>query len=249
MLELLTASFVVMLASLAGVVSVWKRAGKFVENNLDFLISFSAGVFTIIAYQLAVEATEHAENVAMGLFWILGGALLVWVLSRLMPALHHHPEEHAPREGTIDIRRMLLSDGVHNIGDGILLAASFAVAPMVGIITTLSVFVHEFIQEISEFFVLRGGGYSARQALKLNFIVSATILFGSVGGYFLLESFEMLEAPLLGLAAGMVMVVILHDLIPHSLHSAHGARHRALHLLWFVIGVFIMFGVASLAGH
>ncbi|MBC7836779.1 ZIP family metal transporter [Acetobacteraceae bacterium] len=250
MIEIVTASILIMVASLAGKFTVWKRGGNLVENNLDFFVSFSAGVFAIIVYRLATETIEHSESVTTGLAWILGGAIVVWTLSKLLPSLHRHTDgKEINTVGPIDVRRVLLSDGVHNIGDGILLAASFAVSPAVGVLTTISVFVHELIQEISEFFVLREAGYTSRQALKLNFIVSGTILIGSVGGFFLLESFEALEAPLLGVAAGMLLVVVFHDLIPHSVRSSVDLKHHIAHIVWFAIGALLMFGVTAFVPH
>lgn len=235
-----------MVGSLVGVIAVWKRAGRLIENNLDFLISFSAGVFTIILYNLGSETLENAKSAAAGFLWILAGALGVWVLSKILPALHAHPDEEGVQGSGMDVRRILLSDSLHNMGDGIVLAASFIAGPFVGFTTTLSVFVHELIQEISEFFVLRGAGYSSKQALTLNFIVSGTVLIGALGGYFLLETFEALEVPLLGLSAGMLLVVILHDLIPHSFRRAGNRAHTFLHILWFAIGAVLMFGLTTL---
>ncbi len=250
MFEILAASILIMFASLVGKVTIWKRAGQLIETHLDFLVSFSAGVFAIIVYRLAGETIEHAGSVSTGLGWILGGAVAIWALFKLLPSLHSHAGERAKENlNPIDVRRMLLSDGVHNMGDGILLAASFAVNPAVGMLTTLSVFIHELIQEISEFFVLREAGYTSGQALKLNFIVSATILIGSVGGFFLLQSFEVLEAPLLGIAAGMLLVVVLHDLIPHSVRSSVDFRHHIMHIVWFGVGVLLMLGITSLVPH
>ena len=105
------------------------------------------------------------------------------------------------------------------------------------------------VQGISEFFVLIGGGYSPRQALTLNFIISSTILVGSVGGYFLLDSMEILEVPLLGLAAGAFLIVVLHDLIPHSIRSSTERLHYMKHLVWFAIGVILMFIISLLFAH
>ena len=50
-----------MLASLGGVISVWKKAGRLIEKNLSLLVSFSAGVFLIVSYQLGVETIEHSS--------------------------------------------------------------------------------------------------------------------------------------------------------------------------------------------
>lgn len=249
--SLILASLLVMSASLVGVVTVWKRAGAVLEKNADFLISFSAGVFLVVAYRVSKEATEHAQSFGTGLFWIFFGALAVWVLFKLLPVLHSHPDhEHSVGEPqSIDIRRMLIGDGFHNMGDGIFLAASFAISPTIGIAAALSVFVHELIQEISEFFVLRSAGYSARQALVLNFMVSSTVLVGSLGSFFLIDAFELLEAPLLGLAGGAFLVVVLHDLIPHSIRSSSERLHYVKHFIWFIIGVAIMVGITALSAH
>ncbi|MEK7612569.1 MAG: ZIP family metal transporter, partial [Patescibacteria group bacterium] len=210
-----------------------------VEKNLDFLVSFSAGVFLIFAYKLSGETIEHTSSVAEGLLWIFGGAVGIWLIFKLLPALHHHGPEHGSHEH-LDPRRMLMSDAIHNVGDGIFLAASFAVAPMFGVWAGLSIFVHELLQEMSEFFVLRDGGYSVRKALGMNFLVSGTILVGAVGGYFLLDAFQELEGPLLGIAAGGILVVVLHDLIPHSVRESLISLHYIKHFAAFLLGVALM---------
>lgn len=248
MTTLLLASVLVMLASLAGVFVVWQRAGTFIEKNLHFLISFSAGVFSVIAIRLTLETIEHTGSVWGGLLWVVGGAFVLWGIFALMPALHHHHDgDH--RVHTINPRRLMTTDGLHNIGDGIVLAASFAVSVPVGIATTVSIFVHELLQEIAEFFVLRQAGYSTVRALIVNFLVSGTVLVGAVGGYFLLETFEGLHLALLGVGAGGIFVVVLNDLIPHSLQDSTSSKHYAVHLVWFVVGVSMMYGLTLLLPH
>ncbi len=247
MLEVLTAALLIMTASLVGVLSIWGRAGRLVERNLDYLTSFSAGVFLIVAYHLAEETIEHAGTFREALVWILGGALLIWIIFKLLPLLHTHGHSHDGH--VIDPRRLLISDSLHNVGDGIVLAASFAVSSTLGAAAALSIFVHEIVQETGEFFVLREGGYSIRRALALNFLVSSTILFGALGAYFLLDLFALIEVPLLGLSAGAFLVVVLGDLIPHSLTATKDRVHAIRHLFWFVLGAILMFGASSLGVH
>ena len=246
MIEILLYSVLIMLASLVGVFSVWRRAGRAIERNLNLLVSFSAGVFIVIAYQLGIEVVEHSATLGSGLVWIVIGLLAVWLLFKFLPSSHHHHDEASETHphSRLDARRIMASDALHNLGDGILLATSFAVSSSLGMLTALSIFVHELVQEISEFFVLRQAGYSTKSALILNFAISATVLLGALGGFFLLESFETLEVPLLGLASGAFLVVVFHDLIPHSVRSS---RHENLywrHLLWFLIGAVLMFAVS-----
>lgn len=249
MTELLIASFVVMAASLVGKLTTWRAVGPLLERNLDYLTSFSAGVFLVVAYHLAGETLAHAVSPGAAVAWILGGALGVWLLFKLLPSLHEHRHGHEDEGHVIDTRRVLFSDGLHNVGDGMVLAAAFAVNVPLGVAAAISILIHELVQEVSEFFILREAGYSTRQALILNFLVSSTILVGALGAYFLLGLFELVEVPLLGLSTGAFLVVVLGDLIPHSLKTSHGWRHVVRHLGWFVAGVVLMWGVSFFAAH
>ena len=242
MFEILFASLLVMLASLSGKFTAWRQAGALIERNLHFLVSFAAGVLLVTTYALSREIIEHAGSISLGFPWILAGAVLVLVAFRYLPNFHHHHdtqgEGHA--HSRIDASRILLSDGIHNIGDGVVIAAAFAASPILGVASTVSILVHEVLQEISEFFVLRGAGLSVRTALIYNFLVSSTILIGSIGGYFLLEQFRAFEVPLLGLAAGSYLIVVFHDLVPHSIDSARERGHYGKHALFFVMGIALM---------
>ena len=249
MILLLVSCLAIMLASLAGALFVSEGAGNFLKRNMGFLVSFSAGVFIIIAYGLGSETLEHASSLPQGLLYIFLGAMAIWVLFKLMPALHDHPEQGGAHNHPINPLRVLVSDGFHNVGDGILLAASFAVSPALGLAAAVSIFVHELLQEVSEFFVLRAAGYSVKKALGLSFLVSSTVLVGALGGYFFLELFESLEPLLLGLSAGAFLVVVLGDLIPHSVRDARSSSHYVAHIGWFVLGGALMLILTSVLGH
>jgi len=88
-----------------------------------------------------------------------------------------------------------------------------------------------------------------QKALSLNFFTSSSILVGSVGGFFFLELFEYLESPLLGFAAGALLVVVLTDLIPHSIGGSYERLHYVKHILLFLIGVALMLAVSVFITH
>lgn len=247
MSSILIASVAVMLASLIGVISVWRTVGTLLERNLRFLVSFSAGVFLIVSLQLAGEALEHSASATTGVAWILVGLVGILLFFRFLPAFHHHHDTsqvEAPHS-RLDARRILLGDAIHNIGDGVLITISFLANPALGVVTTLGIFIHELVQEISEFFVLRQAGYETKKALGINFLVSATILIGAVGTFFLIDTFESLEIPLLGIAAGSFFVVVLYDLIPHSVRSSKTKTQHLYHLVAFILGAVIMLAVVG----
>ncbi len=240
-----------MLASLIGVISVWKKLGQLIEKNLHFLVSFSAGVFLFISYNLILETMEKASTIQIGLLWIFIGIFGIWLIFKLLPTFHHHHdnETEVHIHSAIDARKIIISDGIHNIADGLLLVTAFTVSSALGIVATFSIFIHEIIQEISEFFVLKEAGYTNKKALIINFSTSATILIGSLGGFFLLETFKVFEVPLLGLASGSFLMVIIQDLIPHSIKTSTTKRHVTKHLIWFLLGLILMLGISKVTLH
>src|SRR3990167_2587605 len=142
MIEIFPYAVLIMFASLVGVFSVWRRAGRVVERHLSLLVSFSAGVFLVIAYQLGIEALEHSNTFRFGLLWIIVGVLAVWLLFKFLPSSHHHHDEtlETHPHSRLDARRIVVSDALHNLGDGIFLAASFAAGSSLGIVAALSIF-------------------------------------------------------------------------------------------------------------
>lgn len=251
MLLIITSSLIIMLASLIGVISIWKKFGQIIGNNLHFLVSFSAGVFLFISFHLSLETIHHASTPNIGFIWILSGMFGLWLIFKLLPTFHHHHNQKIEEQShsTLDARKIILSDCLHNIGDGILLATSFTVSAVLGWTATLSIFIHEIIQEISEFFVLKEAGFTTPKALKINFLASATILIGSVGGFFLLENFEKLEVPLLGIASGAFLMVVIQDLIPHSIKSSTTKKHILKHFACFILGLLLMILISEIRGH
>lgn len=250
MLEILLASLAIMLVSLSGKLIVWRQLGAVVERNMHFLVSFAAGVLLTVLYHLGEEIVHEAGSFSAGLPWIAVGAIVVLIGFRYLPHFHHHHESHGDHtHSKIDANRILFSDGIHNIGDGVVIVAAFAASPFLGLMATLSIAVHEALQEISEFFVLREAGLSTSKALLYNFLVSSTVLVGAVGGYYLLERFEVLMVPLLGLAAGSYLVVVFHDLIPHSIDSVRERGHHVRHVVFFLLGLACMFALTSLVPH
>jgi len=240
-----------MLASLSGVIFIWKVFGKYVQNNLGLLVSFSAGVFLVLVVGLFNEIFSESENILSPILWVGFGIVIVSLLFKLLPNFHHHHDdshEHEKHTG-IDAKRIVFSDAIHNIGDGILLASSFMVSISLGIAATISIFIHEIVQEISEFFVLRQAGLSTKKALIVNFVSSGTILIGSVGGFFLLEKFETLEIPLLAISAGAFLIVVIKDLIPESIRHSREKKNYWKHIVSFLIGVSIMFNINSIFPH
>lgn len=218
------------------------------EHNLPFLATFSIGIFAVITWGLFEESLEHGGGYVIVLS-IAAGALLVHFLAKLIPDAHHHHDPHPSHSHSrLDARRILLGDAVHNIGDGLLLVPAFLADVKLGIVTAVGILLHELVQEISEFFILKEAGLSTKTALIRNVISSSTILIG-VALSASLASIEMLEAPLIGLSAGGFMFVILRDLVPHTVASIREKGRGEKHIQALVFGILLMLGVNAALPH
>ena len=243
LLTILGAAFIIMLASLVGVVFISKATQSFLQQRLSFLVAFSAGVFLVTAGALGLEVFELTDSVFVGAALIAVGYILAWGLHALLPETHHHHEPHCHNQHGRAAKKLIVGDAIHNVADGVILVAAFAVSPALGIAATVSVLIHEVLQEISEFFVLRQAGYSSTKALAVNFGVSSTILIGVMLGYLALASHE-LEILLLALSSGFFLHVVLHDLLPKPTDHENKSLFFK-HLFLVILGVLLMGVIAG----
>ncbi|HWO07025.1 MAG TPA: ZIP family metal transporter [Candidatus Paceibacterota bacterium] len=244
----IAAALLVMLVSLAGIIFSAQVFASWVHRNLTYLASFAGGVFLIVIYHL-LEETLHEGSLSLAAGAVLFGATLMVALHHLLPdAHHHHDVSHDHAHTPIDGRRVLVSDALHNVGDGVLLVAAFAVNATVGFTAAIGVVLHELVQEISEFFVLREAGYNNREALLRNFISSSTILVG-VGVALFLAAAEEIAILFAGIAAGGFLVVLVQDVLPHAIHSTRAHGGAWLHVGAAILGITVMLGVQFFFGH
>ena len=241
----LLSALAVMLISLTGIVFTWKQFGSWLNKNLFYLVSFSSGVFFVVALGLISESLHLIENPYITTAYIALGAIIVWGISFLFPeGHHHHSDEHCDdSHSSKGARRLLVGDSVHNIADGALLVPAFIVDIKLGLATAFGILVHEFVQEVSEFFVLKSAGFSNKKALMWNFFTSSTILLGVILGYILIST-EGIIGPLLGVAAGMFLYTVLVDLVPSSLK---GGKKTIVAAGLIVLGVLAIVGINTLA--
>ncbi|OGG45630.1 hypothetical protein A2673_02615 [Candidatus Kaiserbacteria bacterium RIFCSPHIGHO2_01_FULL_50_13] len=244
------AALSVMLISLSGVICTVHVFGAWMNRNLTYLATFSAGVLTILAYHLVIESVHESESVAIVAGSIIAGAIILEIIHHALPHQEHHhhemPADHAHSE--IDGRRVLFSDAIHNITDGFIIVPAFFIDWTIGLAATVGILLHELVQEISEFFVLKEAGYTTKKTLTLNFIASSTILVGVVLAL-VLASFDGLLAILAGLAAGGFLSLVVRDLLPNAFVSIRAHGYLFVHIVAALLGAVLMFGVITLMPH
>ncbi|KAI0711976.1 ZIP-like iron-zinc transporter [Cerioporus squamosus] len=76
----------------------------------------------------------------------------------------------------------LFGDFVHNITDGLAMAASFYSSPLIGATTTLACFAHEIPHEIADYSILIRSGFTKKQAMQSQFLTAIGAFVGTFMG-------------------------------------------------------------------
>ncbi|QXP84348.1 ZIP family metal transporter [Methylococcus sp. ANG] len=193
-------------------------------------ISFALGSLLSVAFLHLIPEAAHGAgvgNVEMLFATVLAGILGFFILEKLLLWRHCHAGDcethgeghfHQPA-GTL----IVIGDAIHNLVDGVLIAAAFLTDIRLGIVTALAVAAHEIPQEVGDFAILLQSGYGRSRALWYNLMSSLGTVVGGVAAYFALERMNGMLPYVLALAASSFIYVAVADLIP----SLHRRTHLA----------------------
>ncbi len=236
-----------MLASLSGLIFLIKGFEGWLHTNGKYIIAFSAGIFAVVTFDLFIETFEFVDYWLWALLSIVGGFLIFEIAERLFPEIHHHHDDEHEEICSHSRRKVIWGDALHNIGDGILLALAFSVDVKVGLVAALGIFIHEFVQEVNEFSILKLSGLSTKKALLINFLVSATIIPGVIIGMYFAQ-IESIIGILFGLAAGAFLHLIFTDLVPHSIENSRKDKRYFFYIFLVIAGIFTIIAVNQIGG-
>ncbi len=234
----------VSLLSLTGILLLSFREDIF-KKYVSLFISIAVGALLGDAFiHLIPEAFADIENTKVVSLLIISGVLSFFVLEKFLH-WHHHGEDveksHIHPVGKL----ILVSDGVHNFLDGVIIAASFTVSLPVGFATTLAVILHEIPQEIGDFAVLLHAGYTKKRALCLNFLSALSAIFGAIAFFAIGELATPLTAYFIPLTAGGFIYIAVADLIP-ELHKTKQWRSSVYQMVAVLSGIAVMAGLTFL---
>ncbi len=234
LIYILTATFIVGLLGLIGAFSLLIRK-RSLEKIVLILVAFAAGALLSGGFfHLLAEALETLTPIT-AFAYLLIGFVVFFALEKIL--FWHHCHKGRCRVHPFSYL-ILLGDSLHNIIDGLVIAASFMVSIKFGTLTTLLVISHEIPQELGNFGILLHGGFSRIKAIILNFLAQLTCIVGGVAGY-IISSSNRFTVYLLPIAAGGFIYIAASDLIP-ELHNQKEFKKTLLTFIFFVIGLSFM---------
>ncbi|HBE80531.1 MAG TPA: ZIP family metal transporter [Firmicutes bacterium] len=210
-----------------------------IRKLLLFMVSFAAGGLFGDAFIHLIP--ESFAKLGSGLFTsllILSGILFFFILEKFIHWRHCHNinfEEHTHPMVMIN----LIGDGAHNLIDGMLIAASYAISIPLGIATTLAVILHEIPHEIGNFGVLVHGGLAVKKALLFNFATALTAVAGAIVALSIGPLIHGFSIVLIPITAGGFIYIAGSDLIPELKHEVE-LSHSVLQLISIILGIGVM---------
>lgn len=247
----LLAALAVASISLIGAFTLWVQPAR-LRVVVPVLVSLAVGVLLGDAFlHLIPEAVESIGSVFQVCLYVLGGMVMFFAVEKVVRWRHRHDvfdPAAAEASGNALARMNLVGDAIHNFIDGVLIAGSFSVDPVVGVTTTLALIAHEIPQEIGDVGALIHGGYAPRRAVFLNFLCALTAIAGVVFTLLIAEAADAAMPYLLPVAAGGFIYIAAADFIP-SLHSHAGARHDSLQVATVAAGALCMLAITLFEQH
>ncbi len=259
---MITLTWIILCTLLSGVLSVL-AAGLFLalpgrqrEAALPHLVSFATGALLgaallgLIPHAVLGAGSDRVHQVGIAL---IAGIALFFVLEKFLLWRHCHDDHcdehtvsaHDQQHAHDQARRkasgslVLIGDALHNVLDGVLIAAAFLTDLHLGIVTALAIMAHEIPQEVGNFAVLLHSGVSRRRALVLNLLTSLSAVLGGVVGFFALKASLAVLPFALAVAAASLLYVAVADLIP-GLHRRTDARSGVTQVLLIGAGIAII---------
>ena len=237
-------TFVISLIAFVGALTLFLKE-KLLNKILMVLVSFSAGAlvggaFLHLMPEAIIEVGVDEVSILNVFLYLLLGFCVFFILEQLIRWHHHHATTHP--EIMPFSYLILISDGIHNLIDGLVMAASFMVSFPIGIVTALAIALHEIPQEIGDFGVLVYGGFNRVRALILNYVSATMVIFGGIIGYLLYAWIGTSVVFLLPFAAGNFIYIACTDLIP-EIRFKESLKKSLVRFCIFLTGMGLMLAV------
>lgn len=219
---------------------------QFSQRSYDTMLGFGAGVmlaassFSLVIPGLAAAKAQGAGS--WGAAGIVGGgivlgALLLLAIDRAVPHEHFVKGLEGPQPRTL--RRVwlfVLAIVLHNLPEGLAIGVAFAGTDPVGAAAlTTGISIQDVPEGMVVALALRGVGYGRVASASLGVVSGLVEPIAAVAGAVLVTISATMLPWGLAMAAGAMLFVISHEVIPESHRQGHEAFATGGLVLGFVV--------------
>ncbi|RZC34723.1 Zip domain containing protein [Asbolus verrucosus] len=208
---------------------------------------------------------DHSHDMSVGL-WVLAGIVTFLIVEkgvRIAKGGHdhsHHPpkpkeekktakgeEKNKPKQIKVAGYLNLAADFSHNFTDGLAIGSSYLAGNTVGVVTTITILLHEVPHEIGDFAILLQSGVSRKNAMLLQLTTALGAVAGTAISLFAQNSTgELATQWILPFTAGGFIYIALVSVIPELLDEEKpNFIQTVLQVAAMLGGVFMMVLIAE----
>lgn len=213
-------------------------------HKLHYLVAYAQGtLLTSAIVGLLPHAIEHAgehfpnEPATVVMVSLLIGIIVFIIIEKLITWHHCHDVTCETNKALGSM--ILIGDSLHNIVDGVLIAAGFIASFEIGIIVSVPIIVHEIAQEIGDFAILLKSGYDKKKALIFNLLSSCSTIVAAIVGFFALETFEFTIPIIMAISAGSFLYIAISSgaSLSAEFHGKKDRKKTVPQIIFMAIGV------------
>lgn len=222
-----------------------------VQDKLrDGLLGFAAGMMLAASsFSLILPGMEAGQelfgNNVLAAFVIIAGLALGTLL--MLGLDHFTPHEHASTgpcgpdcQRISGIWLFVFAIALHNIPEGMAVGVSFAQGDLsVGIPLTTAIAIQDIPEGLAVALALRATGLSNLRSVLIAAFTGALEPLGAVLGFSMASSLAFAYPLGMGLAAGAMIFVVSHEVIPETHRNGHQTQASVGLLIGFMMMMFL----------
>ncbi len=234
------------LATALGTLPVLLLSQQFSQRTSDTLLGFGAGVMlSACSFSLIIPALAAAKSQGAGSWGaggivgggILLGALLLLVIDRLVPHEHFIKGREGPQ--ALAMKRVwlfVLAICLHNLPEGLAIGVAYAgIDPKAALALAIGISIQDVPEGLVVALALRGVGYGRITSAGLGALSGLVEPIAAVFGAAVIGISASFLPWGLAAAAGAMLYVISHEIIPESHRMGHEASATSGLMLGFVL--------------
>jgi len=212
---------------------------KISKSVLDVGLGFSAGIMLVASFTSLLLPGIEVGGIEPVVIGFIIGALTIIGIERFLPHLHMIKGAEGSqkfRERVKTVWMLVLAVIIHNFPEGLAVGASISYSIRDGILTAIAIGIQDIPEGFTVSLPLVGIGMKRKNALLIGFLSGASEPIMALIPIFLTSFANSLLPYMLGFAAGMMIFVVSHEIIPET--HRHGFEDQAT--IGLLIGFIIM---------
>lgn len=239
---LLTSVFILSLVPLAltsigGLAGSVGRLGK--DKHLDAGLGFSAGVMLVASFTSLLLPSIELGGIGIATAGFLAGIFMIIALDRLLP--HEHLIKGV--EGSEAMARrmkkvwlIVISILIHNLPEGMAVGAAAAQSLENGLLTAVAIGLQDMPEGFAVVYPLAAASRKIALPVAVGFLSGLSETVMAVAAAALASHSASLLPFTLSLAAGAMIYVVSHEILPET----HRKGHEQLSSIGFIAGFLVM---------